>query len=839
MNAKLKLLVLPLIIACVTYFAVGLSTSFSVKADPLDQDSITGISVTTAERFNVSYKVSLPNGYQSPSMTFSVNGEDEQTVTDYTTEGETLIFTFNGVDFLDIDKSITATLTASNPSGQIQSVTDDTRTVQSYFETLLTKTATDLNMTEFEYLTLKSYVVSVLNFSAKLQILNGQTENLADATLTDTDKSKLLSYDNVYSADKWPQRDNHYTTGEDATGFTWGSDVGLEYDGGYKLKFRFTVNSGTFNDLSARIYFAGQTYAVTPELESSTATTTTYKVLTSAFGITDFSSNVGVQIYNADQKISRRAEYSVNKAIAFERDRTTPTEDRRAYIESLFVLAKSSTIFAYASDNMQTEFLSVYDDEGALRYFVQLFDYANQKFMGEDIHSVGFHRPTVQVGNTVYTYEADTDEIVSGVTTADYTVKYDKSSNTFNLTLNGGEYSGIISYYSNLKLTVNGNSTVLGSFYKDGDGFDNMAKPCTIGAEGALEITGISKLSVLGSGLDSTTLTVTGNVTVDIKTNKISHDGIRAEGDISITGGATLSATYVGQTDSTANGLYVTGNVTVDGASLSTYNYKTALMLDGTVEEGVSNQTLYSKGDTTINLVGKETGVTSKTVNRLLNLDDGEILVTGETGITYMDITLNKADLKVVADYGKAIGYADTWGGVYVPTSITTTSGDYKVGSITVENYSPSIWGKVCSAVYSDSMQIDGGTLKFASSGETVFEPVKDGVYNYSNCNVYFEGLNVDLTNAEFTNYGINADVGGVKININVSARLFIKNVVIAAKCYGETACTITVDGGFDIINYRNEIWEWGGNKIEYASNNYELTALPVRYTNKIPVGGN
>ena len=115
MKTKFKFLIIPLIIACALFFVMGISTMFFAHAQPLNEDNMLGINVTLKERFCVGYKVSLPDGYQDPSMTFSVGGADT-TVTDYTTDGNYLIFTFNGVDFADIDKTISANQYAKKKS---------------------------------------------------------------------------------------------------------------------------------------------------------------------------------------------------------------------------------------------------------------------------------------------------------------------------------------------------------------------------------------------------------------------------------------------------------------------------------------------------------------------------------------------------------------------------------------------------------------------------------------------------------------------------------------------------------------------------------------------------
>lgn len=807
----LKLLVLigMAIITITLGVTLGLPT---VRA--LDENAFKSVRAKVGTNITLEYAVKLPDDYTDPQMDF--NGTP---VTDYVEKGENIVFSYENVPFSDISKPVIATLKAKNGLGEIERVSDYSHSAERYLRDLLQIEQTAFDGSEYQYLTMRSFAVNALNFGAKLQTFNGATENLITA---DYDGSLVFSHDdNVYKTSRWGERDNPFDSAtSDTDGFTWVSGfLPVIDDDGVKLKFSFTVTDGLFSDLNARLFFAGKTYKVIPEEVLATGTSTTYSVISEPLGITDFSSKLGVQIYDGDIRIGKRALCCVNQSIAWVVDRSgTATNAEKDMLRALYGFGKASSLFAYSEDNVYSEFKAIYDDEGKKKYVANLFDYSAEYTSTQTGLNIFGHEPSLIIGQSVI----KSSEVSSTpYQTTEYTVSY--ADNAFNVTLNGGQIDGgLVALYTSMNITVSADTSVSGSVFRDTFDYWNK-KGCAIGTTvGSLSISGNAKLFVDGGITTGSTLTVS-NAKITVTVSHAGHDGVTANGRLDITDNAELAVNYTGVKPSTATSVVAIGDVKIDGAKLSTDKFNHGVYLNG--EE---TQKFTVTGESIVDIKAIDRGLygSEKTYNRVAEFINGQISVKAGVGVDYFDLTLTEAELLVTATMGKGIGHTR-------PCKITTDSGDVDKGSLTVINQAPfNAYYDKTATVHVSEMNVNGGKLNFSTNcRDTIIELVQNGVYNFANTDVILGNSSIDLTDANSNNFGINAGVGGITINVDVSAWLIIKNTVMPIWCYnGATACTVTLNGRLIVDGYRSEIWSWMDNNVQISG------SAEVEYRNKIEV---
>ncbi len=806
-NIKIKLSVL--IVLAVAFFTAGIYMVIpNVRAS---ENAIDAVRFSIGETLSMQYKVTLPSGYSSPNL---IVNDDK--ITTYTEDDESIIFTYD-VDYNEIAQDITATLMATNASGAEEQIGTCVKSPEAYLRQVLSSDKTTSELTDIEFISAKAVASNALNLAAKLQVLNSVA---AEDVIKNYDTTNVFAYDNIYQQ-KWTERDNPYQEGTfNLEGFNWVSGIAPIVTDGVKLNFTFTVTEGAFTDLNARIYFGGQTYVVIPTLVETVGGNSTYTFTSNNVGVSSFSSKMGVNVYDGDVLLSKRALVSVNQAIDWVYVQGSTTAQQKDVMTALYSFGEAAAINACAKLEDMSKFPAVFDDDGNPRYKIAVLDYTASLYTGETDYNVWGHESSVYVGGKAYEKSA----LSQPVSDESYEISYESSTNTFNVNLLGGTIDGVMALYSNLNLTVSNDTVLNGALNRSVDEF-NANKACTITAtSGSVTIAGAKTLTLNAGIVADGDLSIT-DTKITVAENKEKNEGLFALGKLTLNN-ADITLTYNGLNKSTASSVAAKGDISITDTKLTASGYNYGIYLNGDVVENVSSQKFVLNGDSNVNVVANVVGIGSHGVNRALDLKSGKITVKGEKGIDFCNITLAEADLKVVATYGKGLGQS-------LPAEITTTSGDYLKGSIDIENQSTEdFWGVDVTAVSVSKMAINGGKIKMsAQSSKGILYAVTDAQITLANCDLDIVGVGYDLSAAK-DGSAINAESGGLNMSIAVSARVFIENCSIPVGCWNaEKPAVLTINGDMAVTNFRAYISTWGdATSITTGSNE-------IRYYNQINVG--
>jgi len=781
------------------------------QAQPFTGNAITGMSASLGEGVKVNYFVDLPQGYSSPELTIG-----ENVISEYKQEGNKLTFVYN-CDFASVDDDIVATLNAKNSQGVAQQIGTKTGSVEDYWHSVFTTTASELELSEKEHVALKTVSASALNyFASRQEHIEKITPTIA---LTSSESSLLYTvWDNPYSVE-WEKRSLTFTEGEtDATGFEWKDETTVDYSTGVALKFKFAVASGTFNSLKVKLFYGENAEIVTPvqlpQSEQTEAGKTLYTFATKPLKATEFSSQIGARVYDGTQRISKRAIYSVNRCLDKMHYATSGTE--KTLVDATYFYGKACTWYSYFDSAQVTELPARWENG---IYDMQIFDYRyDDARMLYTLPSYCFGDWTIWIDGKTYTTGTAFPVEEEG-----YTVIYDNSTNAFVVELDGATVGGIVVTNVNLKIVVNENSSLFGQYYRTWDDKNAKKSGCIAVHNGNIIIDGAKDktLEVEGSLLTSGTLTVQGGVKVDCKLGAKAINGVEATA-ISVLNGAQLCTTYNGGTPTKATGVLATsGDVTINDGKLSSYGYETGIALCGYLQDDSVKPTFRVDGENSVvDVKCKGAGLTfvvtawgvdmNSLSNREVNLNAGKITLDCAYGINYADVVLNSAELNIYAHDGNGIGQDRA-------CKLTTISGDYKVGKINIVCTQYNEWWNVYGrAILTDGINIDGGEIKMSvANRKTVIGITKDGVQlNFDNCDVYLS-TNNDLDRAAA---GIYVENSGIVITVQTAARVFVENAAQVVSCWmpadTTTPATLYVYGDMAGVNCRGGIGQWGDTTI-------------------------
>lgn len=799
---RITLLVLLAFVFVASTAILGLT--FADDRTYAEEQAITDVTVTVDNGIRVLYTVKLPEGYTEPTLQI-VRGSHTVTLKSYVESEDGIVFSYGGVRAAVMDEEINATLYANNVQGANVEVEKKSFTVSNYFADLLNKTAEESGLANnnFAYLAQRAYAANALNLGEKA---TGKTLlNLSN------DERKLLVFadENKYNGNDWPLRDSlTVVEGTNADGFAWVGLPTFDLNQGFYLRYSFTATNAIANDLRVKIDFLGQTHWTIPVQISDGTYGFGY-----GFDATEFSFDAQVTVYNGETPVSATVGYSMNRALAY--GATFGDKDTKALASAAWAFGKAAVWYQY-EDQMEYVFLPNMTDNGVYAAFMFDYVYDSNLMLAE---GMGKSTPAVWMDGTGYSAEE-----LDGETVADgYAVSY--ADDTFTVTLNGVDAEGIVAPDGDLRLVVTADSSVSGGYYRNWDD-KNSRTVSTVGAVGNITIVGNSGATLTINGrLLADNITVVGDVNVVVLIDGSSMNGVEAN-TLTMTDGATMDVRYVGEDVAMNAGLRTIADITLTNAKLNVEGFMYGIQFGGDQSDCEVDFTAINSE---ISIISENYGVTAVEIEAAdwngwqatrwtvtLSLDDGSNMsIKGDRGTRFTNVVLGDANLTIDAIYN---GIGDE----YAPATLTTTSGDYQVGTltVTVANTNTGAYAMVASA-----MEVNGGKITFISGNmDGVLKTTHGSVWNLSNCDMYVKTTSVstpvydeygNVTDVART-YGIFAQGGGEQININMGAEVYIQDCDIGVACWvspdwsADPAVVINVIGLLCIDNFLVPQWDWG-----------------------------
>ncbi len=777
------------------------------------RNAVTGITVSLNQTLAVNYYVSLPEGYSEPQMIFNQGEEDEETVSKYAMDGDEYVFSYTGATVLTVGEEITASAVAKNASGKTEKIGSRDTSVQEYWESVLDMTREELEYTTLEYVSLRSLAVNFLNYASKAQIDGGITENLADAGLTNEEKALVYGYDSIYQAD-WTKRTPTYE-GADGEDFHWTGGESLNLAQGVAMRFTFSYQGGITDDLQAKVVLGSRTETVSveplPAEEQTESGVTLYTVTTPPLKATEFSSQTGVRIYHGKTPVSSRLVYSVNRCIdKIYVDGSAPQSERDK-AAALYAFGKAAAWYGY-KDSVEYTVLPAVNDNGIVTCSKFDYTYDDGRMLQAKEGSGTFGQYVYLDGNAY-----DTSHIPEGGTIAEgVTLAYSPEGNLFTVTLDGADLEhGLLVYYANLEIVVKSNSTISGLCYRDWN--DKGAKKgCTIGADsGKISVSGEpgAALYVNGGILAPGGVAVNG-AEVNVKSSQAGYNGVETNGSLTVENDAILSVEYTGEKVSASRGISAVGNISVNGATLVSKGFNYGIFLDGAADAAGQNFT--ADGEARVEIEAVTGGISSHSVNRDLKFINGAVKITAAFGIDYANVTVDAAELTILATGGNGIGQDS-------PAKLTTVGGIPETGKISVfcDFYNP-YWDMKGRALWTSGMEIDGGTIRFEVRNHAgVIETVQGAALNFDQCDVYLR--------SDGSAHGIYANAGNEVITVATGARVFVEKCGLPVGSWVGVSETVQpvriyIYGDMAAVGCGGGIGEW--------ESNAKLVEGTVRYMN-------
>lgn len=813
-----------------------LATGFAddeINADGPEQ-VITDISVRVDNGIRVVYTVNLPDGYTEPMLQID-RGSQTVTLKSYVETAEGIEFTYGGAARVAVmDEEINATLFAKKNGARVN-LEEKSFTVASYFAQLLDKTAEESGITAnsgitqyFAYQAQRAYAANALNLGEKA------TGNSLLSLSSDERKLLVFGDENKYNSTDWPLRDSFtQIEGTNANGFAWTGMPTFDLNQGFYLRYNFTATSAIASNLKVKIDLLGNTHWTIPVQIGEKDGVPVYGF---GYGVdaSEFSFDAQVTVYNDDTPVSATVGYSMNRALAY--GATFGDRDTKALASAAWSFGKAVAWYKYA-DDMDYVILPNITDNGIYAGFMFDYVYDNNLMIAE---GMGKSSPAIWVDGTGYS----ADEL-SDVTSADgYTVGYQED--LFTVTLNGAkDAAGIVSSYGALHLVVAADSSVSGGYYRNWED-KNSRTVSTVGAVGDITIDGENGATLTINGrLIADSVTVTGNVNVVVLIDNSSMNGIEVA-SLTISDGASVTLRYVGAVAAANAGVRTISDVSVTDAQLDIEGFMYGMQFGG----DQSNRAIdFTVSNSTVSIASDDYGVTAVEIPAAewngwqatrwtvtLDLSEGsDMSINGGRGTCFTNVILGNANFTINAIYNGI-------GNEYAPATLTTTSEDYEVGTltVTVSNTNTGAYAMVASA-----MDVNGGTITFISGNmDGVLKTTNASIWNLDNCDVLVKTTSVSTPVTDWDGsvtiartFGIDAQSTNEKINIGVGARLIIQDCDAGIRCWipAEYSPIVVVNQGyFAIDNFLASQYPWDWNftaQIKDGEGNDAFDS--IRYTNQ------
>lgn len=646
-------------------------------------------------------------------------------------------------------------------------------------------------------LSAQAFAVSLLNYART---------NGADVTLSPEQEAMVYPSNGVnYYHTDWGARDN-LTGGMDGTsavqGFSWGGVPALCYAEGASLEYKFNVPAGTYANLRAKVQTGETEYWTEVTGSGSTDQNEEYTFVTGIIPVSQYEQTVRVTVYDGESAVSDTVGYSVNRAIAWADVRGEQADKDAA--KALYSLAKAGAWVLNADEIAYCLNVPFGGGNASYAFSILNYDYS-LSYAAEAYTPYDASGAALYVGGEVVS--AAQTRVSNDVFTAEM------SGNAFTVTLHGGSIDAIAPANSNaisrVDIVVEGDTVVSGTFAHQ---FFVNTGDVSIALTGDIGITGASgaTLTVRG-GIQANNLTIEGACV--LVENATDNTAVNC-GALTVGGQGSLTVCATELTGANAKAVAATGDITLDGGSLSVTGYDNGIELNGD-----GNQKLVVQGEAELYIEAEVYGITGTApvkddapVNRQFSFLGGESYIRAANGVKYADISVGDASLTVIADNGFTVESEDATR----PVSFSTTGGSYNVGNVVLVNNTYNPYWDVNYTLKAGSIDINGGTI-------SIFGMCKDGVVKTYN------GAKIDIHNADVTvqsgqnledSYGraFNMEQGDEVLTVYNDAKLIVKNCDVAVACWGkgtdeQSAYAQLVNHGLIILDTFKcslESWELG-----------------------------
>ena len=701
-------------------------------------------------------------------------------------DNSTYFMAFNDLKLEDLDKTFTAKAYLGD-----ELVGEINMSVLTYINAILND-IDNFALDIYSKMALETLLVSSINYAGIKQKSMGISEDLLVSKNLTSEQRALLynsSSDNFYNKGfNFVERDNLTTEGQSAEDFSW---INGEIDFvNNALVYKFSVKSGQYNSLKARVSFEDDSYDVQVNKIDTTDDKDNYYVSISNITPLQYHEDVKVEIYGDSTLISQKATYSFLRGLGHADNFASAIEKEQS--NALYSLAKASIWWNYKNDIVYTKLPAV-NDNGIITFDLFKYSFDDARFL--------LNKQFSTFGSYVYMGNAVCDSNNNELEGDNFSIKYE--NNEYVITLNGAEIDGILlSGAANVKIIVNADSIISSTLYRNWNDKNNNLSASIINDSGNVTITSNNdaKLTLNGNILINGDLTIDGSVITNVNLKKDINAskaivGVDVKGSVNIKNQAAL---YVNNVNLVSNsvGLNAEKDVTIDNGILLVNNFDTALYLTN-INEEETKQTFTSLGNSIITLKGASYGFNSHDYNREINILGGNVEMEGNTGINFANVSVGDAELKVVANNGYTIQASK-------PVTFKTTSGDYEKGKITlINNTTYNQWYDVNYVLRVIDMHINGGTLKLEGT-------TKNGIiYTEKDAKLVFENCDVFITSTNDGN-GIRAQEGNETITIENTAQIKITGSDIPIGCWnGSSPVKLYIRGNFVVDSYRGTIGEW------------------------------
>lgn len=623
----------------------------------------------------------------------------------------------------------------------------------SYFKQVLSpeKAATDFEKDSF-----KSLLDNILNFASKATGDSSIAEEISTDYIADNSENYF------HSGFNWVQRDNVTYSN------TWGSAIewlAPKYDViNNRLTYEFAIEG--VKDLKVYSNEEIKTNIISKDGKM-------HYTFVMEDGLLGHSSLEHYFYVKQGDELKSTANYSTLRGIGRNHYDADLGDKAKALNSAYYSLEKAATWFLNRND-ITRRILDNSFDNGIVTFEYDYFNY-EPKVVNP---SKGGNYWWSYVYVNGETYDANTNE---EQIRDNYTVSY--ADNKYTVTLKGGTIDGIrCSSNASLKIVVEEDTILESELYRNwGDKNDNVSASI-INDSGNIEIVGTKTLTAKGGIISANDLNISGGVTVKALKNRRGSDSDGASGvvanNVNVTDGATLIASGTSNIvmDRSA-GVKVNGNLNVNNASLKTSGFANGILLQDKTQAGNEEQKVIFDGESNVEIQGNNYGILSEKCAKELMFNNGNIIVKGNVGTDYCNLTVDAGNVTVESLDGVTIKDSK-------PVSIKTISSSAEVGTLNLINNSTNQTEYVARV---HEMNVDGSIIHMSTKNSShLLVLAGDGA------ELILKQSDLFMYSTNFAN-GIMSNESNTKVTVTSTARIFMENVTIPFATWNPTN-PLTID---------------------------------------------
>ena len=253
------------------------------------------LSLTSSITMNFKVLKTAVADFENPYVQFTRNG-NTVTVSEYTEQGDYLVFSYNDIAPQAMNDTVTAILKATHNTIEYSSSPLE-YSVSKYAYTMLDKCSGD------QYAKLRTLIVDLLNYGAEAQSYqNYKTDDLVNSKLNDTQKA-WASTDELALADV---TDKNYATVENAL-VEWKS-ASLQLNNSVAVRYKFTAQN--VDNLSVKVNCGASQWEYGADSFTDNGDGT-YYFLFNDLNADKMSEDIFITVMNGDTAVSNTMRFSV------------------------------------------------------------------------------------------------------------------------------------------------------------------------------------------------------------------------------------------------------------------------------------------------------------------------------------------------------------------------------------------------------------------------------------------------------------------------------------------------------------------------------------------------